>query len=39
MADKKVTYKGVDLFSRASLLKFHEDYDLVHDHFWKIFFG
>jgi hypothetical protein len=38
MADKKVTYRGVDLFSRAGLLKFHEDYDLVHDHFWQIFF-
>jgi hypothetical protein len=39
MEDKKVTYKGVELFSHAGVLKFHEDYDLVHDHFWKIFFG
>jgi hypothetical protein len=39
MADKKVTYKGVDLFSHAGMLKFHEDYDLVHDYFWKIVFG
>jgi hypothetical protein len=39
MTDKKVTYKGVDLFSRAGVLKFHEDYDLVHDYFWKRAFG
>lgn len=38
MADKKVTYKGIDLFTHAGVLKFHEDYDIVHDHFWKLFF-
>ena len=39
MADRKVTSKGVDLFSHAGLLKLHEDYDLVHDYLWKISFG
>ena len=39
MADKKVMYKGVDLFTRAGVLRFHEDFDLVHDHFWKRVFG
>jgi len=39
MAEKKVTYRGVPLFSREGVLKFHEDYDVVHDYFWERTFG
>jgi hypothetical protein len=35
MAEKKVTYQGVDLFSRAGPLKLHEDYDIVYKYFEK----
>lgn len=37
--DKKVTYQGAALFSPAGLLKFREDYDVVHDYFWPKVFG
>jgi hypothetical protein len=33
--EKKVTYKGDDLFSRAGVLKFHEDYETVYKYFEK----
>ena len=39
MAEKKVTYRGVDLFSREGVLKFHEDYEIVEKYFWKKVFG
>ncbi|MGA2842240.1 MAG: hypothetical protein ABSG18_19095 [Steroidobacteraceae bacterium] len=38
-AEKKVTYRAVPLFSCEGVLKFHEDYDIVHDYFWKRVFG
>jgi hypothetical protein len=37
--DKKVTYQGVPLFSRAGVVKFSEDYHIVHQYFWKKVFG
>jgi hypothetical protein len=37
--DKTVTYQGVPLFSRAGVVKFSEDYDIVHEYFWKKVFG
>jgi len=39
MADKKVMYQGVELFSRAGVIKFREDYDMVFEFFWKKVFG
>jgi hypothetical protein len=39
MTHKKVTYKGENLFSRAGVLKFHEDYEIVENYFWKKVFG
>ena len=35
MAEKKVTYQGLDIFSRAGVLKLSEDYDIVYKCFWK----
>jgi hypothetical protein len=37
--EKKVTYKGADLFSREGVLKFHEDYEIVEKYFWRKVFG
>jgi hypothetical protein len=39
VADKNVTYQGAVLFSRAGVVKFREDYDIVHEYFWKKVFG
>lgn len=39
MAQKKVTYQGVDLFSRAGVLKLSEDCDIVYKYFHKKIFG
>ncbi len=39
MAERKVTYQGVALFSRAGIVKFREDYDIVHKYFWRKVFG
>lgn len=38
-AEKKVTYKGADLFSIEGILKFHEDYEIVENYFWEKLFG
>jgi hypothetical protein len=35
MVDKKVTYRGVDLFSTAGIVKFELDYDVVYQYFWR----
>jgi hypothetical protein len=39
MAEKKVTYQGLDLFSRAGVLKLREDCDIVYKYFRKKVFG
>jgi hypothetical protein len=39
MAEKKVTYQGVDLFSRAGVVKLSEDCYIVYKHFHKKVFG
>jgi hypothetical protein len=38
MAEKKVTYKGADLFTRAGVLKLHEDYNIAYKYFEKMVF-
>jgi hypothetical protein len=38
-AEKKVTYKGADLFSCPGVLKFREDYEIVKKYFWRKVFG
>lgn len=38
-AEGKVMYKGVNLFSREGMLKFHEDYLIVEKYFSKMVFG
>ena len=39
MPDKKVTYRGVDLFSRAGVIRFREDCDIAYKYFSKKVFG
>ncbi len=39
MAEKKVTHQGVDLFSRAGVVRFREDCDIVYKYFHKKVFG
>ena len=40
MVEKKVTYQGVDIFSRAGVLKLRENCDIVYKYFlWVTFIG
>jgi len=38
-AEKKVTYQGVHLFSRAGVIKLREDCDIIYKYFHKKIFG
>jgi uncharacterized protein YozE (UPF0346 family) len=35
MSHQKVMYRGEDIFTKAGMQKFEDDYDLISDYLWQ----